>query len=103
MKRIAIIIGIVVLMGIAAALGVAVAEQPPAQPPQLTEVEQLRLENVQQAINAASEKVRNYVEVFELRHPGWSINPYNGQIFQQPPVAVKPAKPEVKPALAPKK
>ena len=103
MKRIAIIIGLVALMSIAAAFGVAVSQQPPAQPPQLDELDQVRLENLQLRINDIDRDIKAYVALFEATHPGWSINVINGQVFQKPPVAVKPAKPEVKPALTPKK
>ena len=111
MKRISLVFCSILAV---VALSAPVCAQQPAQPtppaahPQLTEVEQLKLENINLRFNALQNQIQQVqqqagqlVQTIEDAHSGYSLNFQTGQLTPKP----KPAelKPEVKPVAEPAK
>jgi hypothetical protein len=92
---------VIILMSLMLCGFAAGAQQPkPQTPPALSEVEQLRVQNLQLRINDINRDVSDFMRQFEATHPGWTINVMSGQLLPKGP-APEAAKPE--PEKAPEK
>ena len=53
------------------------------QPPALSPIEQLELQNLQLRINDINRDARDFIGAVEAAHPGWTINIGTGQMVQK--------------------